>query len=71
MNHHKNANGESLFIFEWQGGGGNKVYALDREEAIKKANAMHEALKVRENSLRTCTWQEYLDFDRSLYMMWI
>ena len=66
---HKNSQGETLYIFNWEGGGGNRVYARDRQEAIQKANSMASSLKVQESSVRASTWEEYLEFDRDLFMM--
>jgi hypothetical protein len=65
----KNAKGEYLWLFEWQGSGGNTVYAKTREDALVKISEEFSSLKPLERSLRQCTWQQYVDFDRALQMM--
>lgn len=67
---HQNSQGETLYIFNWEGGGGNRVYARDLAEATQRAQSMGDPiLKVQEGSVRASTWEEYLEFDRDLFMM--
>lgn len=41
---YRNPNGEMLYIFGWEGGGGNMVYAPSKAVARKRAIAMGKGL---------------------------
>lgn len=41
---YRNPNGEMLYIFSWEGGGGNMVYAPSKAVARKRAVAMGKGL---------------------------
>ncbi len=41
---YRNSNGEMLYIFGWEGGGGNMVYAPSKAVARKRAIAMGKGL---------------------------
>lgn len=62
--------GKYLWLFEWEGGGGNDVWAATIEEAYHLASK-DTKLKPRLSSFRMCTYQQWADRDRAFQMMCI
>jgi len=88
---YRNKNGDACYVFTWEGGGGNHVYANSKTSAISRAKAFGACLRDRdgvaysyedrksfanrvtlvpvESSIRSVTFEEFLEFDRGLAML--
>ena len=83
---HRNQNGDICYIFRWEQGGGNNVFAKSKKTALRRAQLFgasthnRDGVKRKEgshgitlipipDSLRSVTLEEYLEFDKGLYLL--
>lgn len=75
----KNNSGEYLYLFNWEGGGFNDVWAPSKKEAYKRIIQERKEselkypnnVKLRPNykSLRRCTYSQYQEQNKLGWMM--
>lgn len=46
--YHKNKNGDTCYVFSWEGGGGNHVFADRKSVALRRAIAFGKGLRDRD-----------------------
>jgi len=90
-NKYRNSNGDACYVFAWEGGGGNHVFANSKKSAISRAKAFGAKLRDRdgvaysfedrqrfaksvtlvpvESTVRSVTFEQFLEFDRGLAML--
>lgn len=90
-NKYRNINGDACYVFAWEDGGGNHVFANSKKSATSRAKAFGACLRDKngvayppeqlkhfegkvtlvpiESSIRSVTFEEFLEFDRGLAML--
>ena len=66
---YKNAAGEFLWLYNFESGGFNDVWAETKEQAIAKASTAFSTLIPRADTFRKCTFEEYQAQNRMGNMM--
>jgi hypothetical protein len=66
----RSVNGDKLYVFNWIGGGFNDVWAINKAEAIKKAED-GLTLKVDKSTLRAVTKTQWYEWNKSNQLLWI
>tara|TARA_S200002703_G_C3737974_1_gene226900 strand:+ start:63 stop:329 length:267 start_codon:yes stop_codon:yes gene_type:complete len=59
-----NSKGEYLWLFNWQDGGFNDMWAKTKTQAIQKVKKEF-SLKANPDSFRMCTYEEYQEQNRA------
>jgi hypothetical protein len=65
----KNSLGQYRYLFNWNEGGGNDVWAKNVSEARKTVKRDYKSLTIDESTLRRCTQSESKSWDKMWDMM--
>lgn len=65
----KNSLGQYRYLFNWNEGGGNDVWAKNASEARKTVKRDYKSLTINESTLRRCTPSESNSWDKMWDMM--
>jgi hypothetical protein len=76
---YRNGNGEYLYLFNWEGGGFNDVWAPNKREAYKRVMKERKeseekypgGIKLRPDydSMRRCTYSEYQEQNKMGWLL--
>ena len=66
---YKDAEGDFLWLYNFEGGGFNDVWAKTKEQAVAKASKSFSTLIPKADTFRKCTWEEYQAQNRMGNMM--
>jgi len=66
---YKDSSGQFLWLFNFESGGFNDVWAKTKERAIEKATAEYDTLIPKADSFRKCTFEEYQAQNKAGHMM--